>query len=129
VKNSKNVTAARRRIRAAELKARADPSLRLGKRTVAALATLQNGKQVSQILKALQFLQVSTQISKHCCASFAEGGATAVLFGLLRSCNRSQPHQELLRCVYCHLDDTLFISTTLTDLFLSCMFLFPAEWR
>lgn len=97
VKNSAKVTAARKRIRQAELRARSDPSLRLGRRTAAALATLQNGKQVSQILKALQFLQLSTQVSKHCCASFAEGGATGVLFGLLRSCNRSQPHQELLR--------------------------------
>jgi abnormal spindle-like microcephaly-associated protein len=97
VKNSAKVTAARKRIRQAEIRARADPTMRLGKRTVAALSFLQNGKQVSQILKALQFLQLSTQVSKHCCTSFAEGGASAVLFGLLRSCNRSQPHQELLR--------------------------------
>jgi abnormal spindle-like microcephaly-associated protein len=99
VKNSSKVTAARKRIRQAELRARADPTLKLGKRTVAALATLQNGKTVSQILKALQFLQFSTEVSQRCCASFASGGASGVLFGLLRSCNRSQPHQELLRWV------------------------------
>jgi abnormal spindle-like microcephaly-associated protein len=99
VKNSSKVTAARKRIRHAELRARADPTLKLGKRTVAALATLQNGKTVSQILKALQFLQFSTEVSQRCCASFASGGASGVLFGLLRSCNRSQPHQELLRWV------------------------------
>lgn len=100
-KCSAKVTALRHRIKLAEKKARADPSLRLGKRTTAALTTLQNGKQISQLLKALQFLQMSTQVSKYCCASFAECGAPTVLFGLLRSCNRSQPHQELLRCVSC----------------------------
>jgi abnormal spindle-like microcephaly-associated protein len=94
---SAKVTAMRLRIQAAEAKARADPSLRLGKQTVAALHTLQTGKMISALLKACQVLQLSTQVSRYCCEAFAQAEAASILFGLLRSCNRSQPHQELLR--------------------------------
>eukprot|EP01034_Spumella_vulgaris_P023201 gene23201-29397_t len=87
----------RRRIKDADCRARADPSLKLGKQTSAALKVLQSGKMISQLLKACQTLELSTSLSKYCCEAFAQAGAPDILFSLLRSCNRSTPHQELLR--------------------------------
>lgn len=97
MRTTARIDALRLRIQQAERRAIADPSLRLGKQTIAALHTLQSGKMISQLLKACQTLQLSTQLSRYCCEAFAQAGAAAILFGLLRSCNRSTPHQELLR--------------------------------
>lgn len=98
-KSSKALAAQLERIRAAEARARADPSLKLGKQTTAALRTLQTGKMISHVLKACQTLELSTQLSRRCCEAFAHAQAADILFTLLRSCNRSTPHQELLRYV------------------------------
>lgn len=97
---SAKITALRQRIRRCEEQARADPSLRLGRRTLDALATLQHAKMISQQLGACKTLDCSTRYSAHCCEAFAEFGAARILFALLRSCNRSTPHQELLRYTY-----------------------------
>jgi abnormal spindle-like microcephaly-associated protein len=86
-----------KRIKEADSRARADPSLKLGKQTSAALKVLQTGKMISQLLKACQTLELSTSLSRYCCEAFAQAGAPNILFSLLRSCNRSTPHQELLR--------------------------------
>jgi len=85
------------RLQQAEASAKADPSLCLGKQTNAALHVLQTGKMISQQLKACQTLELSTQVSRRCCEAFATTNASSILFGLIRSCNRSTPHQELLR--------------------------------
>lgn len=86
-----------KRIKAADARAAADPSLKLGKQTMAALKVLQTGKMISQLLSACQTLELSSQVSRYCCEAFAQAGASDILFSLLRSCNRSTPHQELLR--------------------------------
>lgn len=97
VRCSAKVVAALKRIREAHARAAADPSLKLGKKTTAALEVLRSGKMISHVLKACQTLELSTQLSKYCCEAFAQANAANILFNLLRSCNRSQPHQELLR--------------------------------
>lgn len=38
-----------------------------------------------------------TRLSPRCCQRLAEGNAVQVLLTLLRSCNRSVPHQEILK--------------------------------
>ena len=91
------VVKAARKIRAADMAARADPSLRLGRLTASSLHSLQTGKMISHLLKACQTLELSTQVSKRCCESFAAAEASTILFGLIRSCNRSVAHQELLK--------------------------------
>ena len=51
-----------------------------------------------------------------CCVSFAEAAASNVLFALLRSCNRSTPHQELLRYsgpILIRLEKTIIVSLNL----------------
>ena len=96
---SKKIAELRSRIKASDIRARADPSLHLGKQTQNALHILQTGKMISQLLKACQTLQLSTSLSRRCCEAFAQAGAASILFSLLRSCNRSTPHQELLRLV------------------------------
>ena len=92
-----SILSAARKIKAADLAARADPSLRLGRLTASSLHTLQNGKMISQLLRACQTLELSTQVSRRCCESFATANASTILFGLIRSCNRSVAHQELLK--------------------------------
>jgi len=109
-----------RRICDAETQARKDPSLRLGRRTYAALQTLQSGKMVSHVLKACQTLEFSTYISRQCCEAFAAASASAILFNLLRSCNRSTPHQELLRYTHSHTDNKLHNS--LNDTYCAVVF-------
>ena len=97
--NKPKINAMLQRIQLAEQRALADPSLRLGKQTQMALHTLQSssGKMISALLKACQTLELSTQLSHRCSRAFAEAGASKVLFTLIRSCNRSTPHQELLK--------------------------------
>lgn len=87
------------RLKIAEQRARSDPSLCLGPQTQASLALLQSGKSISILLRACQTLELSTQLSVRCCEAFAQAQASSVLFGLIRSCNRSTPHQEMLRLV------------------------------
>lgn len=87
------------RLAAADQRARADPSLCLGAQTKVSLEVLQSGKMISSLLKACQMLDLSTQVSRRCCDAFTQAQASSVLFGLIRSCNRSTPHQEILRFV------------------------------
>ncbi|XP_076352253.1 abnormal spindle-like microcephaly-associated protein homolog isoform X2 [Tachypleus tridentatus] len=42
-------------------------------------------------------LDVVTRLSASCCEKIAEGSAVEILFQLIRSCNRSLPHMELIK--------------------------------
>eukprot|EP01041_Mallomonas_annulata_P000646 gene646-1248_t len=99
ISSPSRIVSIRKRLHKAWLKACADPSLRLGKRTVAALLILESGKMISHVIRACETLLLSTQYSTRCCKAFAETSASTVMFDSIRSCNRSTPHQELLR--YC----------------------------
>jgi hypothetical protein len=97
-RNSAKVMEMLRKIKEAEERAIADPTLILGRQTQVALQVLQSSKMISQQLRACVTLQLSTQLSPQCSEAFAKAGASGILFALIRSCNRSLPHQELLRC-------------------------------
>ena len=86
-------------IMVANAHARSNPEMKLSTRTQAALLTLQKGKMISHVLKACQTLEYSTSYSVVCCSNFVIASASKILFTLIRSCNRSTPHQELLRYV------------------------------
>ena len=60
------VTALAEKIKQSAQRARSDPSMRLGRQTQAALAVLANanGRMISQVLRACQLLELSTQFSK-----------------------------------------------------------------
>jgi hypothetical protein len=85
-----------RRIQRANTRARADPKLRLGYRTRTALNILQKSTRLAEIMAAICTLEIATRLSQVCCESFAEADAPNILFSLIRTCNRSLPHVELL---------------------------------
>ena len=96
---NRRIMAVRAKMAAAAARAAANPELRLGNRTKAALDVLQNAKMLTHVLKACKNLEISTRLSPPCCSAFANGGATGILFKLVRTCNRSPPHQELLQSI------------------------------
>lgn len=87
------------RLEKANENARLNPNttLTLGEKTAAALRTLQNAPMISALIKACQALQMSTLYSKDSCEKFVYTDSAHILFSLIQSCNRSTPHQELLR--------------------------------
>jgi len=87
------------RIRSANEKALSQPQFTLSERTSSALQSLQTSKRLAEIMRAVITLEVSTRLSKTCCISVAEANAPRTLYSLIRSCNRSLPHIELLQFV------------------------------
>ena len=85
------------RLNAAHERSNACPEMRLGRQTEVALRALQSGKMISHVLRACQTLETCTAFSQVCCKNFVVSSASNILFSLIRSCNRSTPHQELLR--------------------------------
>eukprot|EP01033_Poteriospumella_lacustris_P001657 gene1657-1209_t len=87
------------RLEKANEQARLHPTttMTLGQKTAAALHTLQTAKMISALIKACQALQTSTLYSRDSCEKFVMTDSARILFALIQSCNRSQPHQELLR--------------------------------
>ena len=55
-----------------------------------------DGRRLADVRAACAELEASTRLSAACCETFAAHGAVADLCGLLRTCNRSAPHVELL---------------------------------
>jgi abnormal spindle-like microcephaly-associated protein len=92
----KKMKARLRSIRLANSVAAADPSLKLGNRTRAALDVLQTSSSLSEIMNTVCILEIATRLSEACCSAFASAGAPAILFSLIRTCNRSLPHIKLL---------------------------------
>ncbi len=85
----------RRRI--AATKARVHPSANLFNRTTSALLVIETSKHLSGVIAAVQTLETCTRLSPVCCAMFAEKNIVTKILALIRGCNRSQPHQELIR--------------------------------
>eukprot|EP01031_Cornospumella_fuschlensis_P027677 gene27677-33426_t len=85
------------RVRESAKQALSSPHTVLGKQTLHALEMLQRGRMISELKRACQMLFVSTNHSTKCCEAFTYAGAFKILFDLMKSCNRSTPHQELLR--------------------------------
>lgn len=78
--------------------ANAPENLKLGSRTADALNALEKGYQDSpELQKLCETLELSTRLSRVCCEQLACGAASTLLFRLIRGCNRSAEHQEVLR--------------------------------
>ena len=96
---SRMARAMARRIEKANRKAELEPQMKLGVRTSSALDTLQKSKRLSEVIRAIKTLEVSTRLSEKCCRAFATADAPEILYALIRTCNRSLPHIELLHYV------------------------------
>jgi hypothetical protein len=87
----------RRRITAAAASAAAAPQSTLGARCVRAMKTLHCSDNLTAVLRALLVLQSCTRLSVECCRLAGDADAATVLFGIVRSCNRSAPHQHVIQ--------------------------------
>lgn len=85
------------RIAVANQVAGGDSSRKLGKKTAAAFEVLQKGAGAAELLAACTALETYTALSVECSRLIADAAAAAVLFKIIRSCNRTTSHQELLR--------------------------------
>ncbi|ESO92879.1 hypothetical protein LOTGIDRAFT_232956 [Lottia gigantea] len=70
---------------------------KLGNRTTSALDYLLRYKQMSYVLEAVMHLEVATRLSPRCCERMVEVNAISVIFTLMKSCNRSLPHMEVIK--------------------------------
>jgi len=84
------------RISKANENALREPKLLLGNRARAALDVLRKSTRLAEIHTAICTLEIATRLSEVCCSTFAEAHACDILFSLIRNCNRSLPHVELL---------------------------------
>lgn len=84
------------RVQKANIKSAEEPKLRLGYRCSNALKALLKMTRLSELHAAISTLETATRLSRVCCAAFADANAPSVLFSLIRTCNRSLPHAELL---------------------------------
>ncbi|KAL9190668.1 hypothetical protein ACHAXT_000374 [Thalassiosira profunda] len=73
-----------------------EPS-KFARHTAKAVRTLQKSKKFSEVMKAAMNLQMITQDSIEDCKVIAEGNIQRKMFAIIRSCNRSSPHLELIR--------------------------------
>ncbi|KAG0053427.1 hypothetical protein BGZ83_001141 [Gryganskiella cystojenkinii] len=89
------IKAARKRIEHAN--ATAEEHMKLGNRTTMALDILLSSGQLSAVLKACYHLDVVTRLSKNSCQRLVEHNVINIIFQLIKSCNRSQPHMEVLK--------------------------------
>lgn len=70
---------------------------RIGNRTRSALNILLTSKQVADMTQACITLKSVTQVLPLCCVDAVDEDAIPVLYGLMRDCNRSEPHLALVR--------------------------------
>ena len=86
------------RARIAKRNAEAEEWMKLGNRTSGALEVLVGSTSLAEIMKACQTLNVASRLSEVCCEQFtSEQNAIPIIYSMMRSCNRSQPHLELLK--------------------------------
>ncbi|GFU52555.1 abnormal spindle-like microcephaly-associated protein homolog [Nephila pilipes] len=69
----------------------------LKNRTRRALKVLLTDKNLRNILSALQNLEVCTRLSSVCCERLQQSEGLSVIIKLVRMCNRSVPHQEIIK--------------------------------
>ncbi|CAD5121822.1 DgyrCDS10292 [Dimorphilus gyrociliatus] len=92
-----NIETVRERLQIATENAREE--MTLGRRTRSALDFLLLCRDLSRILDSLIHLEVSTRLSALCCENLAQENAVPVLYRLIKCCNRSVPHMEIIK--YC----------------------------
>ena len=98
-RRTKQVILIARKVKKANRKAFANPEMKLGARTSAALDVILTSRSLSEIMQATATLEVSTRLSTICCRNFAAAGAPSKLYAFIQTCNRSLPHVELLQLV------------------------------
>lgn len=64
-----------------------------------ALQILQSSKNLSDVMKAARILEASTHETYSCCNEFVKADAHHILLSLALTCNRSEPHLELVRLI------------------------------
>lgn len=94
-----------RKVLRANMRAAEIPNQRLSIRTSNALKTLQTSTRLSEIMDAVKTLEVATRLSKHCCKEFTDINAAKILLDLIRACNRSLPHVELVHWILLTLEN------------------------
>ncbi|ELT97378.1 hypothetical protein CAPTEDRAFT_220529 [Capitella teleta] len=92
---SKALRNIRKQVLEANRKATVDQ--RLGNRMRRAVDNLFKYKQLAYVLQAVMDIDVATRFSHVCCRELVEHGAVPVIFRLIRSCNRSVPHMEIVK--------------------------------
>lgn len=98
-RRSKKMLSQVARLNLAYNKAKEDPKLKLDHRTRVALDVLLCSRSLSEIMHAICLLELATRYSEACCIAFTKAGAADILFPIIRSCNRSLPHLEILHFV------------------------------
>ncbi|KAL9643295.1 hypothetical protein ABK040_014751 [Willaertia magna] len=92
--NAENINKIRERIE--QLNQNSDERMKLKNRTQRSLDVLLKSNSVNQVMRACANLAVTTKWSDNCCESLVTNGAVPILYNLIKSCNRSKPHLELL---------------------------------
>merc|ERR1712130_877940 len=96
----KQLQEVRAKLEAATKTANAKPEQRLGVRTHSAIAYIFDIHDVAQLISAVKTLDLATRLSLYCCRKMAEGEGSnkpvAALVSLLKRCNRSVPHMEVV---------------------------------
>mmetsp|Transcript_41670 Transcript_41670/g.71327 ORF Transcript_41670/g.71327 Transcript_41670/m.71327 type:complete len:274 (+) Transcript_41670:1-822(+) len=69
------------------------------KHTMIAVQTLQTSKKFSEVFKAVMKLEKITQHSMEDCNKIVEADGHNKMFSIIRGCNRSSPHAELMRAI------------------------------
>lgn len=95
--STKMIAEHRRRIR--EINAAAEEHMKLGNRAEMGLNLLLTSSHMSVVLKACFHLDAATSLSRECCARLINHDAIRIIFKLIKSCNRSKPHMEVLKHV------------------------------
>mmetsp|Transcript_16947 Transcript_16947/g.41278 ORF Transcript_16947/g.41278 Transcript_16947/m.41278 type:complete len:2524 (+) Transcript_16947:69-7640(+) len=93
------------RVHRANKRAQEDPTQSLGCRTNSALAVLQASTSLAEIMDAVKTLESATRFSVDCCEVFTNANAAKILLDLIRACNRSLPHVELVHWILLTLEN------------------------
>jgi len=84
-------------IRSAQV--RTDHTNKFGTHTSKAIRTIETSKKSSEVQRAITNLEKITRQSIEDCEVIVKADAQHKLFSIIRSCNRSSPHMELIRVI------------------------------
>jgi abnormal spindle-like microcephaly-associated protein len=104
-KRNRSVVNVARKVLRAKKRAMEDPKQRLGCRTSIALTVLETSTSLAEIMDAVKTLESSTRLSINCCEVFTNTSAANILLDLIRACNRSLPHVELVHWILLTLEN------------------------
>jgi abnormal spindle-like microcephaly-associated protein len=104
-KRTRTITDIAHKIHRANVRAKQDPKQKLGFRTSNALTVLQTSTSLAEIMGAVKTLESSTRLSVNCCEVFTKASAAKILLDLIRACNRSLPHVELVHWILLTLEN------------------------